>query len=162
MTHLTLTTAKPGEAQTPQNTAGVTYPGSIRPRPYSQPPQEVGEIVTNKEQSIAVVHFVRGRWRPDADDCPLYVFLSTRNGLRVLPDFERRVSRFLATKPVKHNDGSHRPLHIWTPRQLYVMTITGRTLDFRVGAAEVTEGTAHLALAEDGRLTFLGYEEEGE
>ena len=153
-THLILTTAKPGEAQTARNTADVTYPGPIRPRPYTPPyPNEAGEIVTNKSGTIAAVHFGDSAKLPEADYCPIYLFLSTEKGLTVLPDFDARVSRLLAKTSVRHNDGTWWPLHLWTPRQLYAMTITGRTLDFRIGAAEITEGTVHIAVAETGQLT---------
>lgn len=161
-THLIMTTARPGEARTARNTADVVFSGTIRPRPYSEPYNSVLEIVANKNYTIGVVHLDDGSKKPAAN-CPIYLFLSTeRQGLVVLPDFGVRLKRFVAFHPVKHNDGTRWALSLWTPRQLYVMGITERTLEVRVGAAEVTEGTLYLDVAEDGQLSRLSYAEEGE
>lgn len=163
ITHLILTTAKPGEAQTAQNTADVVYPGPGRPRPFWPLSYQEGfEVVTNKDYTIAAVHFDYSSRQPSSN-CPIYLFLSTeKQGLVVVPDFGACVSRFMAMTPVRHNDGTHSPLKWLYSEHLYVEAMRGRTLDIRIGAGEITEGTLYLRVAEDGQLTLLNYEEEGE
>ena len=159
-THLILTTTKPGEVQTPKNTAEVVFSGRIRP-PQSYG-RETEQLLANSDKSLVAVNFM-----PDDpekyDQYGSCVFLSTqRQGLVPITDFDERVCRLLSAKLVRHLDGTISHPTILVSRGLSVCAVGRSGVNVQMGGYEPTFGFLEIGISEDKRLTLLSYEEEGE
>lgn len=158
-THLIMTTAKPGEAQTAKNTADVVFPGRIRPADQSG-----NEISINADYSLAAINFDAASGQSSQNN--IYLFISTqKQGLVTLLDFDTRAIQLVAAKPRMSFIGLEKPkletIRL-TPGSLSVYEIEGRTIKINLGSGEATWALVNIMASEGGALSFGNYEEQGE